>query len=169
MLMMMAIIMKKSKSSLVTIGIETGIKIDQLIVIVMALVMLNTIRIMSPIQRERTKYKDVKKKTKDVHQSYTHDTYTYRDKDFDCDEYTKKKSKYKGGNCSYSYDHYDKQRDRDHNSDSDKDYKKLDMKKKRHYCDHCCDLDSYSDSERDEVHGYHSMSTTHHSKHRDRD
>ena len=46
---------------------------------------------------------------------------------------------------------------------------KFDMKKKRHYRDHHCDLDSYSDSERDNVHGYHSMSTTHHSKHRDRD
>ena len=43
------------------------------------------------------------------------------------------------------------------------------MKKKRHYSDHCHDLDSYSDSERDEVHGYCSMSTIHHSKHRDRD
>ena len=42
------------------------------------------------------------------------------------------------------------------------------MKKKRHYHDHHHDLDSYSDSERDEVHGYRSMSTTHHSKHRDR-
>ena len=121
-LMMMAIIMEKSKSSPTEIGIETGIKIDQLIVIIMALVMLNTIRIMSPIQRERTNiYKDVKKKTKDVHQLYTHDTYTYRDKDFDCGEYVKKKSKYKGGNCSHGYDHYDKQRDRDHHSDSDKD------------------------------------------------
>ena len=62
------------------------------------------------------KYKDLKKKTKDVHWSYTHGTYTYRDKDFDCDEYTKKKSKYKGGNHSHGYDHYDKQRDRDHHS-----------------------------------------------------
>ena len=104
-----------------------------------------------------------------VHQSYTHDTYTCRDKDFDCDEYTKKKSNYKGGNHSHGCDHYDKQRDRDHNSHLDKDYKKLDMKKKRHYHDHHCDLDSYSDSERDKVHGYHSISTTHHSKHRDRD
>ena len=43
------------------------------------------------------------------------------------------------------------------------------MKKKRHYHDHHHNLDSYSDSERDEVHGYCSMSATHHSKHRDRD
>ena len=63
-LMMMAIIMKKSKSSLMTIGIETGIKIDQLIVIIMALVMLNTIRIMSPIQRERMNTKMLKRKPK---------------------------------------------------------------------------------------------------------
>ena len=63
-LMMMAIVMEKSKSSLTTIGIETGIKIDQLIVIIMALVMLNTIRIMSPIQRERTNTKMSKRKPK---------------------------------------------------------------------------------------------------------
>ena len=55
---------EKSKSSLTTIGIETGIKIDQLIVIIMALVMLNTIRIMSPIQRERTNTKMSKRKPK---------------------------------------------------------------------------------------------------------
>ena len=45
----------------------------------------------------------------------------------------------------------------------------MDTKKKRHYHDHHHDLDSYSDSERDKVLGYHSMSTSHHSKHRDRD
>ena len=64
MLMMMAIVMEKSKSSLVTVGMEAGIKIDQLIVIVMALVMLNTIRIMSPIQRERTNTKMSKRTPK---------------------------------------------------------------------------------------------------------
>ena len=43
------------------------------------------------------------------------------------------------------------------------------MKKKRHYCDHHHDFDTYSDLERDKVHGFCSMSTTHYSKHRDRD
>ena len=71
---MIAIVMKKRKSSLMTIGIETGIKIDQLIVIVMALVMLNTIRIMSPIQRERMNTKMSKRKPK-MSQLSTHDTY----------------------------------------------------------------------------------------------
>ena len=47
-----------------TIGIETGIKIEQVIVIVMALVMLNTVRIMSPIQRERMNTKMSKRKPK---------------------------------------------------------------------------------------------------------
>ena len=61
---MMAIIMKESKSSLMTIGIEIGIEIDQLIVIIMALVMLNTVRIMSPIQKERTNTKMSKRNPK---------------------------------------------------------------------------------------------------------
>ena len=64
MLIMMAIIMKESKSSLATIGIEIGIEIDQLIVIVMALVMLNTMRIMSPIQKERMNTKKSKRNPK---------------------------------------------------------------------------------------------------------
>ena len=97
MLMIMAIVMEKSKSSLTTIGIQTGIKIDQLIVNVMALVMPNTIRIMSPIQRERTNTKMSKRKPKmsTGHILMIH-IYTYRDKDFDCDDYAKKKSNYKG-------------------------------------------------------------------------
>ena len=94
---------------------------------------------------------------------YTHDTYTHRDKDFDCDEYAKR-SKYKGGNCFHGHDCYEKERDIDYDSDSDKDYKKLDIKRNRHYRGHCPDLDSYSHSERNKVHGYCSMSTTHHSK-----
>ena len=97
---------------------------------------------------------------------YTHDTYTHRDKDFDCDEYVKR-SKYKGGNHFHGHDCYEKERDIDHDPDLDKDYKKLDIKRNRHYHGHHPDLDSYSHSERNEVHGYHSMSTTHHSNHRD--
>ena len=75
-----------------TIGIETGIKIDQLIVIVMALVMLNTVRIMSPIQRERMNTKMSQRKP-NMSTSSILMIYTYRDKDFDCDEYAKKKRK----------------------------------------------------------------------------
>ena len=61
---MMAIIIKESKSSLMTIGIEIVIEIDQLMVIIMALVMLNTIRIMTPIQKERTNTKMSKRNPK---------------------------------------------------------------------------------------------------------